>query len=69
MRGTFPARQVAFGGKELLSPEDTMHGDPTSITVYGIALISLLKRLETRYPEGDPKMVAFADDLTRPGRL
>ena len=39
------------------------------MAVYGIALTPLLKHLMTCYPERDPKMVAFADDLTSAGRL
>ena len=34
------------------------------MTVFGIALTPLLKQLATYYPERDPEMVAFADDLT-----
>ena len=37
--------------------------------MYGIALSPLLKHLPTCYPERDPKMVAFANDLTSSGRL
>ena len=37
--------------------------------IYGIPLTPLLKHLATCYPERDPKMVAFADDSTRLGRL
>ena len=39
------------------------------MAIYGIALIPLLKHLATCYPERDPKMVVFADDLTNAGRL
>ena len=37
--------------------------------MYGITLTPLLKYLPTCYPERDPKMVAFANDLTSSGRL
>ena len=37
--------------------------------MYGIALTPLLKHLATCYSERDPKMVAFADDLTSTWRL
>ena len=63
-----PARLFALGGKELLSHERTTQGDPTAMEIYGIALTPLLKHLATCYPERDPKMVAFADDLTSAGR-
>ena len=39
------------------------------MAVYGIALTPFLKHLATCYPERDPVMVAFADDLTSTGRL
>ena len=39
------------------------------MAIYGIALIPILKHLATCYLERDPKMVAFADDLTSAGRL
>ena len=45
--------------------EGTIQGDPTALTVYLIGLTPLLKQLVTCYPKRDPKMVAFADDLTR----
>ena len=64
-----PARLFALGGKELLSHERTTQGDPTAMEIYGIALTPLLKHLATCYPERDPKMVAFADDLTSTGKL
>ena len=63
-----PARLFALGGKELLSHERTTQGDPTAMEIYGIALTPLLIHLATCYPERDPKMVAFADDLTSAGR-
>ena len=65
----FPSRLFVLGGKELLSPEDTIQGDPTAMSVYGIALIPFLKHIATCYPERDPEMVAFADDFTSVGRL
>ena len=64
-----PARLFALGGKELLSHERTTEGDPSAMKIYGIALTPLLKHLATCYPERDPKMVAFADDLTSTGKL
>ena len=39
------------------------------MAIYGIALTPLMKHLATCYPERDPKIVAFADDLTSAGRL
>ena len=39
------------------------------MAIYRIALAPLLKHLATCYPERNPKMVAFADDLTSAGRL
>ena len=33
------------------------------MAIYGIALTPLMKHLATCYPERDPKIVAFADDL------
>ena len=39
------------------------------MTVYGIILTPLLEHLGTSYPERDPKMVAFANDLISTGRL
>ena len=64
-----PARPFVLGGKELLFHEGTTQGVPTTMAIYGIALTPLLKHLATCYPERDPKMVAFADDLTSTGRL
>ena len=37
--------------------------------IYGIALTPILKHLPTCYLERDPKMLAFADDLTSAGSL
>ena len=37
--------------------------------IYGVALTVLLKCLATCYPEGDPKMVTFADNLTSAGEI
>ena len=59
-----PARLFVLGGKELLSCEGTTQGDPIAMAIYGIALKPLLKYQATCYPERDPKMAAFADDLT-----
>ena len=64
-----PARLLLLSGKELVSHEGITQGDPTVITMYGIALTPLLKNLAICYSERDPKMVAFADDLTSTGRL
>ena len=64
-----PARLFVVGGKEFLSHEDTTQEDPTAMAIYGIALAPLLKYLAICYPERDPQMVAFADDLTSAGRL
>ena len=50
-------------GKELLPHEGITQGDPTAMTVYGIALTPL-KYLPLCSPERDAKTVAFADDLT-----
>ena len=55
-------RLFVLGGKELLSHEGNVHGDPTAMEIYGIVI--LLKHLATCYPERYPKMVAFADYLT-----
>ena len=66
---SIPSRLFVLGGKELLSHEGTTQGDPTAIAIYGIALTPLLKYLVACYPERDPKMVAFADDLTSAWRL
>ena len=38
--------------------------DPNAMAIYGVALTVLLKHQATCYPERDPKMVTFADDLT-----
>ena len=62
-----PARIFVLGGKELLSHEGNTQGDPVSMAIYRVALRPL--RLANFYPEKDPKMVAFADDLTSAGRL
>ena len=64
-----PVKLFVLGGKELLSHEDTTQGDPTAMAIYGIVITLLLKHLTTCYPERDPKMVAFADDLASAGRL
>ena len=56
-----------LGGKELLSHEGNAQGDPISMAIYRVALRPL--RLANFYPEKDPKIVAFADDLTSAGRL
>ena len=63
------ARLFVLGGKELISHKGTTQGDPTVMAIYAIALTPLLKHLATCYPERDPKIVAFADDLTSAGRL
>lgn len=64
-----PARLFVLGGKELQSNEGTTQGDPTAMAVYGIGLTPLLKHLTNLYPEKDPKIVAFADDLTSAGKI
>ena len=43
-------------------------GDPTAMVVYWIGLTLFLKQIVTCYLERDPKMVVFADDLSRPER-
>ena len=64
-----PARLFVLGGKKLLSHEGTTQRDPAAIAICEIALSQLLKHLATCYLQRDPKMVAFADDLTSAGRL
>ena len=64
-----PTSLFVLGGNELLSHEGTTQGDPTVMTICGIVLAPLLKHLVTFYPDRDPKMIAFADDLTSAGRL
>ena len=63
-----PPRLFVLSGKEVLH-EGTAQGYPTSLAIYVIALIPLFKYLATCYSERDPKMVAFADNLTSSGRL
>ena len=65
----FQPRLFVLGGKELLSHEGTSQRDQAVMVAYGIALTSLLKHIPNCYPERDPRMVAFADDLTSAGRL
>ena len=43
--------------------------DPNAMAIYGVALTVLLKHQATCYPERDPKMVTFADDLTSAGEI
>ena len=64
-----PARLFALGGKELLFHEGTTQWDPTAMEIYEIALPPLLNYVATCYPEGDPKMVGFADVLASARRL
>ena len=63
------ARLFILGGKEIQSNEGTTQGDPTAMAVYGIGLTPLLNYLLTMYPEKDPKIVAFADDLSSAGKI
>ena len=60
-----PARIFVLGGKELLSHEGNAQADPISMAIYRVALRPL--RRANFYPEKDPKMIAFADDLTSAG--
>ena len=63
-----PPRLFVLSGKEVLH-EGTAQVYPTALAIYVIALIPLFKYLATCYSERDPKMVAFADNLTSSGRL
>ena len=63
-----PRRLFVFCGKELLSWRHCTGSYPTAMTVYGIALTPLT-HLAISYYEKDPKMVAFADNLTSAWRL
>ena len=42
---------------------------PNAMAIYGVVLTVFLKHLATCYPETDPKMVTFADDLTSAGEI
>ena len=64
-----PASLSVLGREEVLFHEATTQGNPTAMPMYGIVLTPLLKHLPTCYPERDPKMVAFTNDLTSSGRL
>ena len=57
--------QFFIDGEVLLSQEGTTQGDPLAMTMYAVAIIPLIHRLEDRVT----KQVWYADDVTVGGSL
>jgi hypothetical protein len=59
-------RRQGRSGYTLLSKEEVAQGDPLSIVLYGLALVSLAETLREEHP--DALQAWYADDLALQGK-
>ena len=69
---TVPSQLFIIGGTEIPSSKGTTQGDPTSMSIYAIAIIPLVLRIMeimSTSPDNTSKMVAYADNFAAGGTV